>query len=54
MPKDSKAYLTKKAFFDKVLTLYGRHAVMEALNDESLTIHKLHLSTSNHPTRSTG
>ncbi len=47
--KDSEAYLTKKAFFDKVLTLYGRHAVMEALSDESLTIHKLHLSTSNKP-----
>ena len=47
--KDSEAYLSKKAFFDKVLTLYGRHAVMEALLDESLTIHKLHLSTSNKP-----
>ena len=47
--KDSEAYLTKKAFFDKVLTLYGRHAVMEALLDEALTIHKLHLSTSNKP-----
>ncbi len=47
--KDSEAYLTKKAFFDKVLTVYGRHAVMEALLDEHLTIHKLHLSTSNKP-----
>jgi len=50
MPKpDSQSYQAKKAFFDKVLTLYGRHAVMEALLDEDLTIHKLHLATSNKP-----
>ena len=47
--KDSDAYLAKKAFFDKILTVYSRHAVMEALLDETLTIHKLHLSTSNKP-----
>jgi len=45
--KDSPEYLAKKAFFDKVLTIYGRNAVMEALEDEAVTIHKLHLSTSN-------
>ena len=45
--KDSPEYLVKKAFFDKVLTIYGRNAVMEALEDEAVTIHKLHLSTSN-------
>ncbi len=45
--KDSPEYLAKKAFFDKVLTIYGRNAVMEALEDTSITIHKLHLSTSN-------
>jgi 23S rRNA (guanosine2251-2'-O)-methyltransferase len=45
--KDSPEYLAKKSFFDKVLTIYGRNAVMEALKDETLTIHKLHLSTSN-------
>jgi len=44
---DSKEYLSKRAFFDKVLTIYGRNAVLEALEDSSLTIHKLHLSTSN-------
>jgi len=52
MPKksqDSPSYQAKKAFFDKVITIYGRHAVMEALSDESLTIHKLHLSRSNKP-----
>ena len=51
MPKtlgnDSAEYLEKKAFFDKVLTIYGRNAVMEALEDEAVTIHKLHLSKSN-------
>jgi len=45
--KDSPEYLTKKAFFDKVLTIYGRNAVMEALEDEGISIHKLHLSKSN-------
>ncbi len=45
--EDSKEYLVKKAFFDKVLTIYGRNAVMEALEDEAITIHKLHLSKSN-------
>ena len=44
---DSAEYLAKKAFFDKVLTIYGRNAVMEALADEAVTIHKLHLSKSN-------
>ncbi len=48
---DSQAYRDKKAFFDRVLTIYGRHAVMEALLDETLTIHKLHFSTSNKPSR---
>lgn len=45
--KDSPAYLAKKSFFDKVLTIYGRNAVMEALEDNSITIHKLHFSKSN-------
>ena len=44
---DSPEYLAKKAFFDKVLTIYGRNAVMEALEDKAVTIHKLHLSKSN-------
>jgi 23S rRNA (guanosine2251-2'-O)-methyltransferase len=45
--QDSKEYLAKKAFFDKVLTIYGRNAVMEALEDEAVSIHKVHLSKSN-------
>lgn len=47
--QDSKAYLDKKAFFDALITIYGRHAVMEALEDEAVTFHKLHLSKSNKP-----
>ncbi len=46
---DSPEYLAKKAFYDKILTIYGRNAVMEALENESITIHKLHLSKSNRP-----
>jgi 23S rRNA (guanosine2251-2'-O)-methyltransferase len=45
--KDSDAYKAKKSFFDKILTIYGRNAVLEALEDSSVTIHKLHLSSSN-------
>ncbi len=44
---DSPEYLAKKAFFDKVLTIYGRNTVMEALEDKAVMIHKLHLSKSN-------
>jgi len=44
---DSKEYLDKKTFFEKVLTIYGRNAVLEALEDASVQIHKLHLSKSN-------
>ncbi len=45
--QDSPAYLEKKRFFEKVLTIYGRNAVLEALEDETVTAYKLHLSKSN-------
>ena len=45
--QDSEAYMKKKKFFDKVLTIYGRNAVLEALEDDTVSIHKLHLSKSN-------
>jgi len=45
--EDSPEYLKKKSFYDKIVTMYGRNAVLEALSDDSLTIHKLHLSRSN-------
>ncbi len=45
--EDSKEYLSKKSFFDKIVTIYGRNAVLEALEDNSITIYRLHLSDSN-------
>ncbi|RLA68206.1 MAG: 23S rRNA (guanosine(2251)-2'-O)-methyltransferase RlmB [Epsilonproteobacteria bacterium] len=45
--QDSEDYKAKKDFFAKVLTVYGRHATLEALEDKSIQIHKLHFSTSN-------
>ena len=44
---DSPEYLAKKKKFDSMLTLYGRNAVLEALEDESVTPIALHLSNSN-------
>jgi 23S rRNA (guanosine2251-2'-O)-methyltransferase len=40
-------YKDKKAFFEKILTVYGRQSVLEALQDGSLKVYKLHLATSN-------
>ena len=45
--QDSKEYLDKRAFFDSVITLYGRNVVTEILDDENIQVHKLHLATSN-------
>lgn len=47
--QDSKEYLAKKSFFDKIITIYGRNAVLEVLEDEHIQIHKLHLADSNKP-----
>ncbi len=46
---DSQAYLEKKKFFDGLLTVYGRKPVLEALQDESTNIHRLHFADSNKP-----
>ena len=45
--QDSQAYKEKKAFFEKVLTLYGRNVVLEVLQDTTITIHKIHMADSN-------
>ena len=42
-----ESYDQKKAFFDRVLTVYGRNAVLEALQDYSLPCHCVHLADSN-------
>ncbi len=46
---DSAAYRQKRAFFAKVITVYGRNAVAEALADKRLDCHALHLARSNKP-----
>ena len=44
---DSEDYQKKKAFYDRVLTVYGRKPVLEALQDDRLQCHALHLADSN-------
>ena len=44
---DSQEYKDKRAFFDKVITLYGRNVVIEILQDDSIEVHKLHMADSN-------
>jgi 23S rRNA (guanosine2251-2'-O)-methyltransferase len=44
---DSQQYKDKKAFFEKVITLYGRNVVLEILQDKSIEIHKIHMADSN-------
>ena len=47
--QDSQEYKDKKAFFDKIITPYGRNVVIEVLQDENVEVHKLHLASSNKP-----
>ena len=44
---DSQEYKAKKAFFEKIITLYGRNVVVEILQDKDIDIHKLHMADSN-------
>ena len=44
---DSQDYRSKKANFERMLTVYGRKPVLEVLNDHTLDCHALHLSDSN-------
>ncbi|WP_299942250.1 RNA methyltransferase [uncultured Microbulbifer sp.] len=45
--KDTPEYLTKKAFYNSLLTIYGRKPVLEALQNPSLPVYKLHMASSN-------
>jgi len=45
--EDSQEYKDKKAFFEKIITLYGRNVVIEVLQDSSVDVHKLHMADSN-------
>lgn len=42
-------YQKKKAFFDSLLTIYGRKPVLEALQQLGLEVYKVHLADSNKP-----
>lgn len=44
---DSEDYLKKKKFLEKIITVYGRKPVLEALEQSDLSIDKLHFSDSN-------
>ena len=46
---DSTSYTDKKAFYDSLLTIYGRKPVLEALEDRDIPIHCVHLADSNKP-----
>jgi 23S rRNA (guanosine2251-2'-O)-methyltransferase len=45
--QDSQEYIDKKAYFEKIITLYGRNVVIEVLQDSNVEVHKLHLADSN-------
>lgn len=47
--QDSQEYKNKKAFFEKIITLYGRNVVVEVLKDSTIEVHKLHMASSNKP-----
>jgi 23S rRNA (guanosine2251-2'-O)-methyltransferase len=44
---ESPDYTEKRAFFDRVLTVYGRNPVLETLQNETLVCHAVHLAESN-------
>lgn len=44
---DSADYLQRKAFFDQLITVYGRNPVIEVLKDSQLQIFRVHLADSN-------
>ena len=46
---DSEAYRQKKAALAKILTIYGRNPVQEALEQSNITPYRLHLADSNKP-----
>ncbi len=44
---ERSSYAERRAFFDRLLTVYGRKPALEALNDDSLHCHTLHLAHTN-------
>jgi len=51
MKKDSAEYLAKKQQYQRMLTIYGRNAVFEAMQDKRTKIHRIHLASSNKPAK---
>lgn len=47
MASDSESYQQRKRFFDRLLTIYGRKPVLEALQDKSVPCYRLHLAHTN-------
>ena len=47
MDDNGASYLDRKAFYSRVLTIYGRKSVLECLRDSRLDCHCLHLAASN-------
>ena len=45
--QDTQAYKEKKAFFESLITVYGRNVLLEMLQDESIDFHKVHMAESN-------
>ena len=44
---NSADYLKRKAFYDQLITVYGRNPVIEVLKDSQLQIFRVHLADSN-------
>ncbi|MEH6616624.1 MAG: RNA methyltransferase [Porticoccus sp.] len=46
---DSSDHLQRKRFFDRLLTIYGRKPVIEALENRDIPCYRIHLADSNKP-----
>ena len=46
---DSTEHLQRKRFYDRLLTIYGRKPVLEALENPEIPCYRLHLADSNKP-----
>ena len=47
--QDSADYTRRKNRFQRMLTIYGRKAVLEALQDSNINVSRVHLANSNKP-----
>ncbi len=52
MPQpDSEQYKARKNHYQRMLTIYGRKPVLEALQNTAIDIHRLHLASTNRPAK---